>query len=628
MKIPVICTSLLIEKSPQALPLGAACIASAIKHNPQTSGITEVSLKSFSLEDEKIKKLKMLSEAEFETDAETGAVARAKTETEADKKIAAFIADSLYSEIKVHEEEQTQVQTQVQVQTQTRAGSKAIFCFSCFVWNIKILQKCSRILRGRGFITIAGGPEITAHPDFYKDFDYCVSGEGEDSVPSLIKKIINERKNDNQSSEKKTDESEKKSNDEAEESGEKSHKSTAIHYFSPDLEKLYSPYLDGILNPSEYEGALWELARGCPFKCSYCYESKGEKKVRYFPMERIKAELDLFAAKKVPQVFVLDPTYNVNKKRAIELLRLIAKKTPDTFYYFEARAEFIDRELASEFTKIPCALQIGLQSAKENVLRLVNRPFDKKKFVRNIGILNEEGVTFGLDLIFGLPGETFASFRDGIDFAISLYPNNLEIFCLSVLPGTDLFDRAESLGLVWEKVPPYHVIKTTDFTGDDLKRAEKLSKACTYFYNSGRAVPWFNSVCRLLKIKASKFFEIFYEKYSEECERLSSLQSSCEEISHIHIQKIQLDFLRSQLSTKNLMKYFPAVEDIVKFYGAISRTTDTGKGEKVSLNYDAEYVASDYASDIKYFVENLRPKKCRIETFMNAGQADFRMMKR
>ncbi len=608
MKIPVICTSLLIEKSPQALPLGAACIASAIKHNPKTSGITEVSLKSFSLEDKKIKELKMLSESEFETDAETGAGVRAETETGADKKIAAFIADSLYSEIKVHEEEQTQVQ----VQTQTRAGTKAIFCFSCFVWNIKILQEVSRILRKKGCITIAGGPEITAHPDFYKDFDYCVSGEGEDSVPNLIKKIIDERKNDNQSSEKKKDES---------------HKSTAIHSFSPDLEKLYSPYLDGILNPSEYEGALWELARGCPFKCSYCYESKGEKKVRYFPMERIKAELDLFAAKKVPQVFVLDPTYNVNKKRAIELLRLIAKKTPDTFYYFEARAEFIDRELAREFTKIPCALQIGLQSANENVLRLVNRPFDKKKFIRNIGILNEEGVTFGLDLIFGLSGETFSSFRDGIDFAISLYPNNLEIFCLSVLPGTDLFDRADSLGVIWEKEAPYHVIKTKDFTADDLKRAEKLSKACTYFYNSGRAVPWFNSVCRLLKIKASKFFEIFYDKNADECERFCSSQSSCEEISHIHIQKIQLDFLRSQLSAKNLMKYFTAVEDIVKFYGAISRTTDTGKGEKVSLNYDAEYVASDYPSDIKYFVENLRPKKCRIETFMNKGQADFRMVK-
>ncbi|MCR4952980.1 MAG: DUF4080 domain-containing protein, partial [Treponema sp.] len=327
-------------------------------------------------------------------------------------------------------------------------------------------------------------------------------------------------------------------------------------------------------------------------------------------------------AKKVPQIFVLDPTYNIDKKRAVELLRLIAKKTPDTFYYFEARAELVDRELAHEFTRIPCALQIGLQSANPDVLKLVNRPFDKKKFLKGISILNEEGVTFGLDLIFGLPGETFGSFRDGIDFAISVYPNNLEIFCLSVLPGTDLFDRAKALGLVWQDEPPYHVIKTKEFSTEDIERAQKLSKACTYFYNSGRAVPWFNSVCRVLKIKPSKLFELFYQSYKNECENSTS---NCGHENHEQIQKIQLEFLHNQFASKNLMRYYAATEDIVKLYGAISRTTDTRKSENLTLNYDSEYVASDYASDIKYFTENLRPKKCRIQTFVDKnGDVDFR----
>ena len=82
-----------------------------------------------------------------------------------------------------------------------------------------------------------------------------------------------------------------------------------------------------------------------------------------------------------------------------------------------------------------------------------------------------------------------------------------------------------------------------------------------------------------------------------------------------------------QCKQKNLERYYPAIEDIVKFYGAISRTTDTGKAENLNLNYDAEYVASDYASDIRYFVENLRPKKCKIQTFMNKGGVDFRFVK-
>ena len=548
MPIPVICTTLLIEKSPQALPLGAACVASAIKHCPELRDKCNVSLKAFCLEDK-----------DFPKDKE---------------KAADYIAQNL---LKI-----------------SGGIDNSIFCFSCFVWNIKILAAVAKRLREKGYICIAGGPEITAHPSFYKDFDYTVSGEGEVSVPELISEILL----------KKSEKSDK-----------------VIISPSPDLGLIHSPYLDGIIDPAEYEGALWELARGCPFKCAYCYESKGEKSVRLFPMERIKAELELFARKKVPQVFVLDPTYNVNKKRAVELLRLIAKKTPDTFYYFEARAELMDRELAREFTRIPCALQIGLQSANEQTLKLVNRPFDKKKFCKGLSILNEEGVTFGLDLIFGLPGENFGSFRDGIDFAISQYPNNLEIFCLSVLPGTDLFDRAEGLGLVWEKEPPYHVIKTKEFSPDDIKRAEKLSKACSYFYNAGRAVPWFNSVCRVLKFKPSKLFELFYNEYSDICEKSCAL-GYCEK--HEEIQKIQLEFLQGQFKSKNLQRYYAAAEDIVKFYGAISRTTDTGKSETVNLNYDAEYVASDYASDIRYFTENLRLKKNRIQTFRNKGDVDFR----
>lgn len=546
MKIPVICTTLLIEKSPQALPLGAACIATAIKHDSELKDLCEVSLKAFCLEDKDFPKDKIIA--------------------------ADYIAEKLIE----------------------KAGNckGAIFCFSCFVWNVEILETAAKPLREKGFVCIAGGPEITAHPSFYKGFDYTVSGEGEISVPLLIKKIIQLQKSDN-----------------------------IIISKSPELECLTSPYLDGMIDPSEYGGALWELARGCPFKCAYCYESKGEKTVRLFPMEKIKAELDLFAKKKVPQVFVLDPTYNVNKKRAIELLRLIASKTPDTFYYFEARAEFIDRELAREFTRIPCALQIGLQSANEETLKLVNRPFDKKKFIRGLTVLNEEGVTFGLDLIYGLPGESFESFREGIDFAVSMLPNNLEIFCLSVLPGTDLFERADGLGLEYEKEPPYHVIKTNLFSMDDMERARRLAGSCSYFYNAGRAVSWFNAVCRVLKMKASKIFEIFYQKNTMLCENVCNC-----ECNHADIEKVQLHFLKEIFNERGMMKYIHVVEDIVKFYGAISRTTDTGKGEVVVLNYNAEYVASEYASDIRWFYENIKPQKCKIQTFINHGVADFRFV--
>ena len=525
----IICTTLLVEKSPQALPLGAACVASAIKHYPATEKECEVKLISFSREDDEIQSLK------------------------SDEQKADYITECLLKE------------------------EPQIVCMSVFVWNRTIFELCAERLHKHNIIIIAGGPEITAHPDvFEKSFDYTVTGEGEVKVPRLIESILFNKPYNPPDFPK-----------------------------SIDLKDLYSPYLDGTIDPTEFGGALWELARGCPFKCSYCYESKGEKTVRLFPEERIDKELELFARKKVPQVFVLDPTYNANKQRAMSLLKKIARVTPDTFYYFEARAEFIDREMARAFTKIPCALQIGLQSADENVLRKVNRPFNKKQFVKNIGILNQAGVTFGLDLIYGLPGETFASFREGINFAVGLYPNNLEIFCLSVLPGTDLFDRAQELNLTFEQTPPYNIIKTDKFSPEDKKKASTLAQTCSYFYNDGRAVPWFMTMCHTLKIKPAVLFEQFYEYAMK-----NKITLDCCE--HKLIEENQIKFITFMFKQKHQDRYISAATDIIRFNGAISRKTATGKSEKIKLTYPPEYIDSQYALDLDFFVKNVRPRPSTI----------------
>jgi len=526
----IICTTLLVEKSPQALPLGAACVASAIKHYAGTEKECDVKLISFSREDEEILPLK------------------------SDEEKADFIACRLLEE------------------------NPQIVCMSVFVWNRTIFELCAERLHKQGVIIIAGGPEITAHPDIFEGtFDYTVCGEGEIKVPCLIESIIFNKPYSPETFPK-----------------------------SLDLKDIPSPYLDDTIDPTEFGGALWELARGCPFKCSYCYESKGEKTVRLFPEERIDKELELFAQKKVPQVFVLDPTYNANKERALALLKKIARLTPDTFYYFEARAEFIDRQLAKAFTKINCALQIGLQSADENVLRKVNRSFNKKLFVKNIGILNQEGVTFGLDLIYGLPGESFASFREGINFAVGLYPNNIEIFCLSVLPGTDLFDRAQELNLTFEQTPPYNIIKTDKFSPEDKKKASTLAQACSYFYNDGRAVPWFMTICRSLKTKPAAFFEQFYDYAGK-----NKITLDCCE--HKIIEENQIKFITSLYKQRQLDRYTKAAADIIRFNGAISRKTATGISEKIRLTYPPEYIDSQYSLDLDFFIKNVHPKPCEIK---------------
>ncbi|MBO5137587.1 MAG: radical SAM protein [Spirochaetaceae bacterium] len=531
MIIPV-CT-LLTETSPQALPLGAACIVAAINAH-------FAKFANSNSEEQKIQAKLAVFSAE-------------------DNPTPDFVAKELL------------------------AQNPPAICFSVYVWNYKFFSDVANIIRkvANNVFIIAGGPEITAHPASCTEFDYVVSGEGEEQVPLLLEKLILQKQ---------------------------ANISRHIHGSRVAPEKLISPYLSGTLNPKDYSGgALWELARGCPFKCAYCYESKGEKTVSHIPMNRIKAELDFFKQKGVSQVFVLDPTYNANKQKALELLRYIKKVAPEIFFHFECRAEFLDKELAKAFANISCSLQIGLQSSHKHVLNLVNRNFDKQNFVRKINLLNASGAIFGFDLIYGLPGDTLNGFKESLDFAISLYPNNLEIFRLSVLPGTTLYDDGEKLQLIAQNAPPYHIQSTSTFTQRDLTKAEKLAQAASIFYSQGRAVSWFISLLKPLKQKPSSFFEEFSTS--------NAVSQNCVCIKHQEIEKLQIDYIKKRYLQSNLKQILPAALDLIRINGAMSRAYAENLSTELHLSYHPEDLLSPYAQDIIFFAKNAKKFSCNVKIF-------------
>jgi hypothetical protein len=269
-----------------------------------------------------------------------------------------------------------------------------------------------------------------------------------------------------------------------------------------DLGRLPSPWLDGTLDPGRYGGLLWELSRGCPFKCDFCFESLGAEGVRRFPVERLRAELELFARSGVSQVFVLDPTFNFNRDDAKRLLRLMGEAAPELHYSIEIRSEFLDEEMAALFAGLNCSLQIGLQSADPRVLTNIHRSLDPRDFERKIMLLHEARTVYGFDLIYGLPGDTLDGF---LAFALSLAPNHLDIFPLAVLPGTRLADTAPGFGLVHEIAAPYLVVSSPTFSEDDMARAARIAEACDLFYNKGAAVPWFGLLLENLQLTPSQF---------------------------------------------------------------------------------------------------------------------------
>jgi radical SAM superfamily enzyme YgiQ (UPF0313 family) len=361
--------------------------------------------------------------------------------------------------------------------------------FSMYVWNRGQTLAIAALLKAArpAIVIFAGGAEATADgPGVLADpaMDFVLPGEGEELIVEAMRRLFD---------------------------GASPQALAGWAQAAPvqDLTDLPSPYLDGTLRPEDYGGALWELSRGCPFTCDFCFEARGTAGTRRIPLARVAAELDLFAAKGIREVFVLDPTFNYQKAQAKQVLRLIAEKAPDIHFFFEVRSEFLDKEMAGLFAAIRCTLQIGLQSAHDDVLRNISRSFDPADFEAKTLLLHQAGVPYGFDLIYGLPGDSLEGFRESVDFALGLVPNHLDVFRLSVLPGTRLAETAPGLELAFEASHPYRVLGSPTFSAEELEQAERIARGCDALYNRGQAVPWFGMLLEPLELPPAGVFQAF-----------------------------------------------------------------------------------------------------------------------
>lgn len=422
---------------------------------------------------------------------------------------------------------------------------------SVYLWNRSAALELARLLRERrpGLVLFAGGPEPTVDPlPFLREglFDFAVSGEGEITFLEVVAALREGRSVAGIPGVATLD---------------GGVVSLVRRHPAALLDTLPSPFLTGTLDPSRYSGMLWQLARGCDFGCTYCCDPDGIRGTRRFSLERVEAELRLLAKSRVSQMFVLDSTFNRDPDRAKRILRLIRRYAPHLHVHFEVRCEFIDRELARLFAGITCSLQIGLQSARPQVLRQVGRRLDREDFAERVGFLNEAGVVFGFDLIYGLPGDTLEGFRESLDYALALYPNSLDIFPLAVLPGAPLARDAGRLGLRHLPEPPYTLLESATFPAAELAAAARLAEACDIFYSRGKGVAWFNGVCRALALKPSALLERFAGWLRE-----LPLPVAEAELGDDEVWQLQRRFLERLFKERGKKRLLPLALDLVDYH--------------------------------------------------------------
>jgi radical SAM superfamily enzyme YgiQ (UPF0313 family) len=340
--------------------------------------------------------------------------------------------------------------------------------FTCYLWNIERTLWIVRELKRRlpCVRIVLGGPEITADNAWVlqtPDYDFAVIGEGEQTFANLLLALLDDDVPPVPVAGLYVPAS----------SGPRYQptRAPAFRQPMPDLNRLGSPYLAGILDAADEKMLLLETTRGCVFKCKFCYYPKSYDKQYYLAPAHILANLRHAAERGVAEVILLDPTLNQRKDFA-DFLRLLAEGNPGRrFTYFgELRGEGVTEETAgllhaANFTEV----EVGLQSIEPDAMARMDRKNNLRYFERGVRAMRDVGIRVKVDLIIGLPGDTVESVRRGLHYLRdSGLCSDPQVFNLAVLPGTAFRHEAAELGLTYQHRPPYYVLQTPTLDRTEL----------------------------------------------------------------------------------------------------------------------------------------------------------------
>lgn len=459
---------------------------------------------------------------------------------------------------------------------------------SCYIWNIEMIRSLLPKIH-REFpntLIFLGGPEVSYHPEkMMTEFPFLLGimiGESEETFYEfclLARQIDFSNPNALESSslshhfEKlpgfytvsedvipKTD-------------SDASSVSSRAPLSMDDIPFFYEEWGSvPALGPFEHKIIYYESSRGCPFRCAYCLSSI-EKTLRFRSLEKVFSELQFFLDRKVPQVKFIDRTFNADSERSLKIWTYLRDHDNGvTNFHFEIAADILTEkeiEVLSSMRKGLVQLEIGVQSTFEKALTEINRKTDLKCLAENIALLRKNHKAhLHLDLIAGLPYETYERFQKSFNDLYEMRGDDLQLGFLKVLKGTPMEERAQQYGILYSEKAPFEVQKTNWISGDELNLLHDVEEMLELYSNSHqydetlkKAIPLFESpfdfFLKLSEFYRKNHFKLIQSSRSYRYEALLKfLQSHDPNLTELFRETLSFDFMRREKPKKRL-DFFP-----------------------------------------------------------------------
>lgn len=320
--------------------------------------------------------------------------------------------------------------------------------FSCDFDNRELISYLTKKIKEKWEIPIiVGGPQsIGLGKGFLEDsqVDYVLRGEGEVSLPKLLKVILME-------------------------TGDlKSIKGLAYlndgNYIEAEppeiienLDDLPLPAYHCSLHKSHSYGKLIFAGRGCPYQCAYCAPSPGKQKVRLrsIPLVLDEIKLNLKNNPDLKYIIIMDDTFTINRQRIEEFCKGMKeiRKKRDLVWYCECHVGSIKNWMDVLPTMIASGLirlQIGIESGDQLVLDQYNKHVKIDDIIEFVAYAADCGLTqIATNFIVGGPEEEEGSTAGLIKILMDKAPGVIDIITgfLRAYPGTEILKNPGNFSL-------------------------------------------------------------------------------------------------------------------------------------------------------------------------------------
>ena len=249
-------------------------------------------------------------------------------------------------------------------------------------------------------------------------------------------------------------------------------------------------------------------SRGCPQKCIFCDVRKTS--YRYRSPAGILEEIKYWVEKGVSEFYIQDDNFAINRKRTIELCRLLINEDIDIKYKISSRVDYIDDEMIEYLKKSGCNMIVfGVESGSQRILNYLEKGITLQETKRAFQAAHKFGIGCGANIIIGVPSETRQDINMTMDLIKEIKPEHFHCSICTPMPKTYLYSKLMAEGIIKEDYwldfakSPKPSFKTPFasqiFTAEELRGIQNAIQK--QFYFNPRIV-----LREILKTRSSKQF--------------------------------------------------------------------------------------------------------------------------